>query len=216
MTTQTHRTRIMWITTALAVLAMVAMALAMAPGRAHAADKGATTLTMAEPKSGPSNTLLLSAKLTGPDGKPVANARVEFLFKVDVLGQTQALLGTVPTTVAGSATYVYRLQQNGPVDFFARFNGDANLAGAASQAIHFDVTGAPAPAQAEGTRVGVVGQWVPWAALALVLSVWVTLIGVAVRTVVAIPSAARGFIPEPGAEGDLATQWRTVSDLETN
>lgn len=216
MTATTHRTRIMWIAAVVALLAMAAIAAAMWPSRAVAADKGATTLEMQAPKVAATGAVILSAKLTGPDGKPVTNANVDFLFQVDVLGQTEALLGRSQTTAAGTATWVYRVQQDGPVNFFARFRGDSTFAASTAEVLRYDVTGAPVPAVIEASRVRLVGQWVPWAALALVLSVWAMLIGVAVRTVVAIPAATRGFVPEPAGGDEPTPAWQSVSDLETN
>ncbi len=217
MTATTRRARLLVLLFGLAALALAVTAAAMWPARAAAADKGATTLTMAAPKPGVGATILLTAKLAGPDGKPVANAPIQFVFQVDVLGQTEALLGTTPTTSGGTATWVYRLQQDGPVAFAAHFKGSDTLAAATSQPIPYVVTGAPAPVAPEAPRIGLVGQWVPWAALVLLLGVWVTLIGVAVRTVTAIPSAARGFAPGPVAAGELATQgWQTGSELESD
>lgn len=210
-----RRTRLLLGATAVVLLTAAVLAAALWPARAAAASKAAPTLTLATPHEGVAGTLLLTAKLTGPDGKAVVNAPIDFVFGVHVLGQTEALLGTSTTTVSGTATWVYRVQQNGPVDFSARFAGNDALAPAVAPAVRYVVAGVAAATPSEASRVRLVGQWVPWAALALVAAVWLTLIGVAVRTIVAVPAAARGLAGP--AEGDLAASgWQSVSDLETD
>lgn len=200
----------------LAAIAVALLASALWPARVAAEDKGATTLAMQPVTESASGGLVVSAKLTGPDGKPVGGAVLEFFFAVDFMGQTQASLGKAQTNASGTASVYYRLNQDGPVDFGAKFGGDAAFAAAASDLLRVEVTGAPAPAETQ-SRVRLVGRWVPWAALALAIGVWVVLIGVSARIVVAIPSASRGLLRESrGGVGEATQDWQIVSESGTN
>ncbi len=182
---------------------VVVFALSMSvawPAIAHAAA-APTKIVMQTPnalpvqKSDPQSVMVLGAMLSTADGKPVANQKVEFLMVTDILGKTQASVGTVVSDSGGSARTTFVVRKTGPYQFTAKFAGNDAFGPSESPVLKADFEALPSKVQTQLVDLRQVGGMLPWAALALGLAIWAVLIVVLVRVAVVVPRAARGAGP---------------------
>jgi len=127
----------------------------------------------------------LTAMLTGPDGQPLADAPVEFLFSTTQFGTPARLvqLGSVTTdktglarlTLGGDVDHLYRPTAKGPQEFFATYAAAGTRPVTASTTV--DVTVArsaytPAPPKS----LAGVGNVLIVVLFAIVAAIWLTLV----------------------------------------
>lgn len=163
-----------------AVLGILLALMAAAPARAST-PQGAPTLTVTGVEA--EGLVQLTARLTGPDGLPRADAAVAFLLTTTVFGPQGRLvpLATVTTNDDGVARFVYRPRVTGAQEFVAAYS-PATGATPVQARTTLTVTvarsayepGPPRPLAGAGrVLVGVL--------FALVAIVWVTLVAQVVR-----------------------------------
>ena len=135
-------------------------------------------------------TVQLTARLLGPDGKPVGSQSIEFFVKSDDFGGVQVSLGTVPTDTGGQAKLLYMPRWTGTLAFTAHLIGDGTLAAPPATSSYLAAAAVPAyhmaPAPLSALRFGVA-----WAVEALAVAVWVMLAAVLIRVVRGLPRLAR-------------------------
>jgi hypothetical protein len=181
-------------TLALAALSsalVVAVCVTWAPAavRAQAAAASTTvTLTPAAPSS-VKGQLIVSAKLAGPDGRPVSGQEISFYVPVELFGNREAYVGSATTDATGVAALGYQPAQVGRQQIIARFSGASTYA--PSEASRDVEVSEVAPAfRTESLPFAGLREWLPMGLIALVIVVWGILLGVFVGTVRAIRRAA--------------------------
>ncbi len=136
----------------------------------------------------------LSTTVLGPDGKPIADARVKFYALVDLFGQREMLIAATTTDGRGVASYAYLPAQLGPQAIVVRYAGQGKVT-AGEGRMTFDATvAAPELAQERKPLISFTDR-VPYAAGLIVLAVWAliafALLGTA-RGVIAGARSTRG------------------------
>lgn len=175
------------------VLAAAALAV-LGLGAALAQEAKQPTATSLKLGSGPrmdekgnpaKGQLLLSATLATVDGKPLSDRRVDFYLPVELFGAREATLGSATTDSTGVAYLLYLPAQLGPQTVKASFPGaDGYANSVASQTIQ--VTDVETPFEPEPLPLASVRQWLPIGVGLLVVSTWVVLLGVFLRTALGI------------------------------
>ena len=182
------------------VLAMTVFLLAGLPRIAFAAAEP-TKLTIDPPVSAKGGVVALSATLTGADGKPRANQKIDFYLRVDLLGSTSASVGSGVTDASGAARISFVVTREGKHEFTAKFLGNADLAAATSAPASFDLAVSEGVTTPGGlppaSTLDTAGGLLPWAALSLGVGVWLTLLAVMVRVLLLVPAARAGAGPVP-------------------
>ncbi len=133
--------------------------------------------------------LLIVVKLASADGKPLGNETVSFFESVNFAGANrEAALGSAVTDSTGVAAIAYQPAQTGSHTLVARFAGDAT-AGQAVTTSAVKVTNVVPLFPEAPLPLGFVRHWLGFAVLAVVVAVWVFLLGLLARTVVGIRSS---------------------------
>ena len=127
----------------------------------------------------------LTATLTGPDGQPLVDAPVEFLFSTTQFGTPARLvqLGSVTTdktglarlTLGGDADHLYRPTAKGPQEFFATYAAAGAKPVTASTIVNVTVARSayiPAPPKS----LAGVGNVLIVVLFAIVAAIWLTLV----------------------------------------
>jgi len=127
----------------------------------------------------------LTATLAGPDGQPLADAPVEFLFSTTQFGTPARLveLGSVTTdktglarlTLGGDVDHLYRPTAKGPQEFFATYAAAGAKPVTASTIVNVTVARSaytPAPPKS----LAGVGNVLIFALFAIVAAIWLTLV----------------------------------------
>ena len=159
-----------------------------------------TKITMQQPtalpvqQSNPESVVVIGATLTGSDGKPVANQKVELLMGTDLLGKKWATVGMITTDSSGSARTTFVVNKTGSYDFSAKFAGNDAYGPSEAAVLKVDLE-ALAETKPEhpvlGLPLNTIGRWVPWTGAALGVAVWVVLIYVLGSVLIVVPSAGR-------------------------
>lgn len=190
-----------WTATAAALI--LACSLLATPQQARAQQAGASTapslltLRAEEADSNPeTETLLLTARLVGTDAAPVDGQRITFLVEVDFPGAELLLIGSKTTDATGQARLKY----------LPTWTGEHRLIASA---------GPPGSGTAVTAMRSVQVDWLPgayvelprilrpleihlvWVVGAVVITVWLALAWIAVRTVYGITHAGGGGSPPP-------------------
>jgi len=113
----------------------------------------------------------LTAKVTSPAGKPVGDATIRFYDVVELFGQREELIGTAQTDGQGSALIYYLPASTGTHKIVARFNGDGTLKPSLGVSDLELAVAAPAY-KVDPQPLAAFSRYVPFAAGAVVLSVW--------------------------------------------
>lgn len=113
----------------------------------------------------------LTAKVTSPAGKPVGDATVRFYDVVDLFGQREELIGTAQTDGQGNALIYYLPASTGTHKIVARFAGQGTLTPSLGVADFEAALAAPAY-KVDPQPLAAFSRYVPFAAGAVVLSVW--------------------------------------------
>ncbi|MEO6142700.1 MAG: NrfD/PsrC family molybdoenzyme membrane anchor subunit [Dermatophilaceae bacterium] len=125
----------------------------------------------------------LTAKLSGPDGKPLPDAKVQFLFTTTQFGAAQPVsLGSVNTdkagigrlTLGGDADHLYKPTSNGPQEFIASYTAAGVQPITSSTTVNVTIAQSayhPAPAK---PLAGVGHAMVP-VLFSIVAAIWLTL-----------------------------------------
>ena len=113
----------------------------------------------------------LTAKVTSPAGKPVGDATVRFYDVVDLFGQREELIGAAQTDGQGNALIYYLPASTGTHKIVARFAGQGTLTPSLGVADLEAALAAPAY-KVDPQPLAAFSRYVPFAAGAVVLSVW--------------------------------------------
>ncbi|HYK97545.1 MAG TPA: hypothetical protein VEU77_04050 [Candidatus Acidoferrales bacterium] len=113
----------------------------------------------------------LSVKVTSPAGKPVSEATIRFYDVVDLFGQREELIGTAVTDGQGSGLIYYLPASTGTHKIVARFAGQGTLAPSLGVTDLEAAVAAPTY-KVDPQPLAAFSRYVPFAAGALVLSVW--------------------------------------------
>jgi hypothetical protein len=114
---------------------------------------------------------VIGARVVSPDGRPVNDAVVRFYDLVDFFGPREELIGTVRTDGQGNASLSYLPVSTGPHDIAVRFAGQGSLVPSVGTAT-FEATVAAPPYRSDEPALLAFTRLVPYAAGAIVLSVW--------------------------------------------
>jgi hypothetical protein len=181
------------LTTLCSVLG-ITLSLTLTPVVVHAqATAGPTTVTVNPATASGKGVLSLSAKLTGPDGKPLSGQEIDFYVPVELFGSREAFIGSATTDSTGLATLGYQPAQTGRQTIVARFTGAGSYA-ASDASREIQVNEAVPVLKDEPLPFVGLREWLPLALLALVLGVWGVLLGVFLGTVRGIRRAAEAEV----------------------
>lgn len=114
---------------------------------------------------------IIETRVVSPDGKPVNDAVVRFYELVDFFGPREELIGTARTDGQGNASLTYLPALTGPRDIAVRFAGQGSLVPSVGTAT-FEATVAAPPYRSDEPALLAFTRLVPYAAGAIVLSVW--------------------------------------------
>lgn len=142
--------------------------------------------------------MVISVVLTAPDGSAIGNQAVSFYQEVEFFGMRTIDLGTATTDAAGVATLAFQPAQTGTHLVTAKLAGSEEYA-AAETSFDVEVTEVvPAFEMKEDTPLASIRRWLSLGVGALVVGVWVVLLGVVVMAVRGIRAAGRTPSTEPG------------------
>ena len=145
----------------------------------EAVREAAARLTFAQPTTG-GDTVLLSVRLTGADGQPIARTRVEFLVRPDFFGERPISLPTAITNADGVATLKYVPTWDGAHKVTALFAGNTDYRPGEVTTV-MAVSGAVATPIPEGNSLGALRLWAAPAVTLGAVIVWLIIAGVLVR-----------------------------------
>jgi hypothetical protein len=133
--------------------------------------------------------LVISATLVNAAGQPLSNRTITFYEEIRFLGAPhEALLGTGITDATGTARVVYQPARTGPDVIIARFAGDNRDARGEARAT-LEITDVVPPFRAEANPLGSVESGLTAGFILLTAAVGLTLVGILLRTVLAIRAA---------------------------
>jgi hypothetical protein len=114
---------------------------------------------------------VIETRVVSPDGKPVNDAVVRFYQLVDFFGPREELIGTARTDGQGNAALTYLPASTGSHEIAVRFAGQGSLVPSVGTAT-FEATVASPPYRSDEPVLLAFTRLVPYAAGAIVLSVW--------------------------------------------
>ena len=113
----------------------------------------------------------VTAQVTSPAGKPVGDATIRFYDVVDLFGQREELIGSAVTDGQGNALIYYLPASIGTHKIVARFPGQGTLTPSLGVTDFEAAVAAPAY-KVDPQPFAAFSRYVPFAAGAIVLSVW--------------------------------------------
>jgi len=126
----------------------------------------------------------LSAKLTGPDSRPLPDTKVAFLFTTTQFGSPGRLVplgsvntdktGTARLTLGGDVDHLYKPTTNGPQEFVATYVDAGGQPTSSSTTVNVTV-GQSAYHSSPAKPLASVGRVLALALFAIVASIWLTL-----------------------------------------
>jgi len=114
---------------------------------------------------------VIETRVVSPDGRAVNDAVVRFYQLVDFFGRREELIGTARTDGQGNAALTYLPASIGSQDIAVRFAGQGSLVPSVGTA-RFDAIVATPPYRSDEPALLGFTRLVPYAAGAIVLSVW--------------------------------------------
>lgn len=114
---------------------------------------------------------VIETRVVSPDGRPVNDAIVRFYDLVDFFGPREELIGTARTDGQGNASLSYLPASTGSHDIAVRFAGQGSLVPSVGTAT-LEATVATPPYRSDEPALLAFTRLVPYAAGAIVLSVW--------------------------------------------
>jgi hypothetical protein len=114
---------------------------------------------------------VVETKVVSREGKPVNDAVVRFYELVDFFGPREELIGTARTDGQGVAALTYLPASTGTHDIVVRFAGQGSLVPSVGTAT-FEASVAAPPYRSDEPALLAFTRLVPYAAGAIVLSVW--------------------------------------------
>jgi len=196
--------RLMFVVLATMVALPLATATALETASADAPNAVETSLRISGASaSRVKGQLVLSATLTGPDGKPVNNRPVDFYQQVELLGTRDSYLGTALTDATGTASLAYQPAQKGQQTIKARSTLDESSP-AVEAVSTIQVGQVVPPIPSEPLPLAPAGQWLVYAVSAVVLGVWAVLLAILATTVLGV--RAETSKPGTGTQA-LASAW---------
>ena len=113
----------------------------------------------------------LTAQVTSPQGKPVGDATIRFSDVIDLFGQREELIGTAQTDGQGMALIYYLPATAGTHTIVARFGGQGTLTPSLG-VTDVELAQAAKPYKADAQPLAAFSRYVPYAAVAIALTVW--------------------------------------------
>jgi hypothetical protein len=142
----------------------------------------------------------LQVNIVAPDGKPVADAQVKFYELVDLFGTREMLLAAATTDGRGAASYGYLPAHPGSHPLIVRFTGRDRTLTAGEGRLTLEATVSAERPAPERSGFAAFSDKVPYAAGALVLTVW----GLIAFALIATARGVIGAAPRTSTKGETA------------
>lgn len=164
----------------LATIALVVMGTAGPTQADESSETSAVTVTFQQPVAREGNRISIAVRLATSGGEPVTRQPVEFFVTPDFIGERPVFIVAALTNKDGIASITYEPTWDGEHRMTARYAGSHTYQPAEAASV-LQLTGVPPIEIPTEEHLNLLRQWAAPGAIAVVLTVWLLLAGVAFR-----------------------------------